>query len=146
MPLESFHPVVAQWWREKFAGPWPHGFAIPTSAQARGWAAIRCGRDTLITAPTGSGKTLAGFLHAIDDLARESVAHGLPDETRVLYVSPLKALSTDVHKNLSVPCREMRRVADTMGLPPLRITASVRTGDMSQSERAAMLRTRRTFS
>jgi ATP-dependent Lhr-like helicase len=141
MSLASFHPVVAQWWRERFADPSGPGFAPPTSAQERGWAAIRSGRDTLIAAPTGSGKTLAAFLHAIDELAREALDQGLPNETRVLYVSPLKALSTDVHKNLTLPFREMRGVAEALGLPAPRITASVRTGDTPQPERAAMLRT-----
>jgi ATP-dependent Lhr-like helicase len=114
----------------------------PTEAQLEGWHAIRKGENTLIAAPTGSGKTLAAFLTAIDELLREGIEHGgLPDEVRVIYVSPLKALSADIHKNLAEPRREIRRLAEEMGAPPVRITAAVRSGDTPQRERAAMLRT-----
>lgn len=133
--LASFHPVVQAWWRQHF------GAAAPTPAQADGWAAIRDGRDTLIAAPTGSGKTLAAFLHSIDALTRESLEKGgLPDEVRVVYVSPLKALSADIHHNLAEPRREMRELAQQMGLPAVHLTAAVRSGDTPASERAAMLR------
>src|SRR5262245_66688991 len=97
--LPGFHPLVSQWFTETLGEP--------TAAQQRGWTAIREGRHTLIAAPTGSGKTLAAFLSAIDDLVREgltaaasagdSATPGLPDEVRVIYVSPLKALSADLH-------------------------------------------------
>src|SRR6266481_3343067 len=87
-----FHDTVAAW----FAG----AFAAPTAAQAEAWPAIKAGRNVLIAAPTGSGKTLAAFLAAIDDLVRQGVAGALPDETQVVYVSPLKALSNDIKKNL----------------------------------------------
>ncbi|HEX6133596.1 MAG TPA: DEAD/DEAH box helicase [Longimicrobiales bacterium] len=134
-PTQAFHPVIRQWWQEHIANE-------PTRAQVRGWDAIRSGRDTLIAAPTGSGKTLAAFLHSIDDLLREGLANGgLPDEVRVIYVSPLKALSADIHRNLAEPRREIRRLAEAAGLPPVRITAATRSGDTTQSERAAMLRT-----
>ena len=124
----DFHPVLRQWWQGRFAEP--------TEAQLEGWRAIRAGGDTLIAAPTGSGKTLAAFLTAIDDLLRESLQRGgLPDEVRVIYVSPLKALSADIHKNLAVPRREIQ------ALSHVRITAAVRSGDTPQSERTAMLRT-----
>ncbi|MES2564373.1 MAG: DEAD/DEAH box helicase, partial [Pseudomonadota bacterium] len=114
----------------------------PTAAQLEGWQAIRRGENTLIAAPTGSGKTLAAFLTSIDELLREGLAHGaLPDEVRVIYVSPLKALSADIHKNLAEPRREIRRLAEELGCPPVRITAAVRSGDTPQRERAAMLRT-----
>ncbi|HET6493140.1 MAG TPA: DEAD/DEAH box helicase, partial [Burkholderiales bacterium] len=114
----------------------------PTEAQLDGWRAIRNRDNTLIAAPTGSGKTLAAFLTAIDELLREGLERGeLPDEVRVVYVSPLKALSADIHKNLAEPRREIRRIAEEAGLPPLRITAAVRSGDTPQGERAAMLRT-----
>ena len=93
MSLQPFHPVVAQWFTQTL-GP-------PTQAQLQGWAAIRDGRHTLIAAPTGSGKTLAAFLTAIDQLFREGLKGPLPDEVRVVYVSPLKALSADIHKNLA---------------------------------------------
>ena len=113
----------------------------PTPAQARGWEHIRNGRHTLIAAPTGSGKTLAAFLTAIDDLVQEGMRAPLPDEIRVVYISPLKALSADIHKNLAEPRRGIRQLAESLGQTAPRITAAVRTGDTTQSERAAMLRT-----
>src|SRR5882762_2715288 len=128
----GFHPLVAQWFQQTLGAP--------TAAQERGWAAIRDGRRTLIAAPTGSGKTLAAFLSAIDDLVREGIEHPLPDEVRVVYVSPLKALSADIHKNLAEPRRGIRELAETVGVGAPRITAAVRTGDTTSSERAAMLR------
>ncbi len=132
--LSGFHPAVARWFAE--------ALGRPTPPQRRGWAAIRDRRHTLIAAPTGSGKTLAAFLSALDDLLVEGVAAGgtLPDEVRVVYVSPLKALSADIHTNLVEPRRGIRRLAEAMGLEAPRITAAVRTGDTPQSERAAMLR------
>jgi ATP-dependent Lhr-like helicase len=141
---DDFHPVVRRWWSTHFAcaEAGESGVLPPTPAQIDGWRAIRCGLDTLIAAPTGSGKTLAAFLTAIDQLLREGLQRGeLPDEVRVIYVSPLKALSADIHKNLAAPRREIRRIAEEAGLPPLRITAAVRSGDTPQGERAAMLRT-----
>src|SRR5438132_529469 len=126
---QDFHPVVQRWWASRFAEP--------TDAQLEGWSAIRRGEHTLIAAPTGSGKTLAAFLTAIDHLLREAKEQGgLPDEVRVIYVSPLKALSADIHKNLAEPRREIRALA-----PDVKITAAVRSGDTPQNERAAMLRT-----
>ncbi len=134
MSLTDFHPVVRRWFAERFGAPTP--------AQARGWDAIRRGGDALIAAPTGSGKTLAAFLTAIDDLLREGLeSGGLPDETRVVYVSPLKALSADIHRNLAEPRREIRALAREAGLPDVRISAAVRSGDTTQAERATMLRT-----
>src|SRR5579872_7624087 len=133
MSLAGFHPIVSGWFLETFGAP--------TRAQELGWAAIRERRHTLIAAPTGSGKTLAAFLSAIDDLVREGLERPLPDEVRVVYVSPLKALSADIHKNLAEPRREIRQLAEDMGYPPVRVTAAVRSGDTPQSERAAMLRT-----
>ena len=133
MSLSSFHPVIAQWFADRIGRP--------TAPQQRGWEAIRSGADTLIAAPTGSGKTLAAFLSALDDLLRESLAGPLPDEVRVVYVSPLKALSADIHKNLAEPRREIRRLADASGLGTPHITAAVRTGDTTSAERTAMLKT-----
>ena len=133
MSLSTFHPVVARWFAERLGEP--------TAAQSRGWEAIRAGRDTLISAPTGSGKTLAAFLIALDDLLRESLAGTLTDEVRVVYVSPLKALSSDIHRNLAEPRREIRRLAEEMGAGLPRITAAVRSGDTPAAERAAMLKT-----
>jgi ATP-dependent Lhr-like helicase len=132
MPLSGFHPIVSQWFADTLGAPTP--------AQERGWASIREGRHTLIAAPTGSGKTLAAFLTAIDDLVREGLTAPLPDQVRVVYVSPLKALSADIHKNLAEPRRGIRQLAETTGLEAPRITAAVRTGDTTQSERAAILR------
>ena len=131
--MDSFHPLVARWFSETLG--------TPTPAQARGWAHIREGRHTLIAAPTGSGKTLAAFLTAIDDLVREGLEAPLPDEVRVVYISPLKALSADIHKNLAEPRRGIRQLAASIGIDAPRLTAAVRTGDTTASERAAMLRT-----
>ena len=133
MPLSGFHPVVAHWFAERLGEP--------TGAQQQGWQAIREGRHTLISAPTGSGKTLAAFLIELDLLLREGLAGTLPEETRVLYVSPLKALSADIHRNLAEPRREIRRLAEEMGLGAPKITAAVRSGDTPAAERAAMLKT-----
>ena len=125
--------MLQRWWGSRFGAPTP--------AQADGWQAIRQGRDTLIAAPTGSGKTLAAFLTSIDELFREGVERGeLPDEVRIIYVSPLKALSADIHKNLAEPRRQIRELALSMGYPAAKITAAVRSGDTPQTERAAMLR------
>jgi ATP-dependent Lhr-like helicase len=133
MSFSTFHPAVQQWFTSRIGQP--------TAAQLRGWESIARGQHTLIAAPTGSGKTLAAFLTAIDDLIKEGCQHPLPDEVRVLYVSPLKALSTDIHKNLAEPRRGIREAVENAGLEAPRITAAVRTGDTSSSERAAMLRT-----
>src|SRR3954470_10974669 len=133
MALSAFHPIVSQWFSETLGEP--------TRAQSLGWSAIRERRHTLIAAPTGSGKTLAAFLNALDDLFQEGLRAPLPDEVRVIYVSPLKALSADVHKNLAEPRRGLRRIAADLGIDAPRITAAVRTGDTTQAERAAMLRT-----
>src|SRR5256714_102590 len=130
----DFPPVIRRWWASRFAAP--------TDAQLEGWSAIRRGEHTLIAAPTGSGKTLAAFLTSIDQLFREGTEQrDLPDEVRVIYVSPLKALSADIHKNLAEPRREIRALAETMGYPAAKITAAVRSSDTPQNERAAMLRT-----
>src|SRR5688572_5011613 len=129
----QFHPSVQQWFTD--------ALGVPTPAQERGWPAIGRGEHTLIAAPTGSGKTLAAFLIAIDALVRESLDGPLPDEVRVLYVSPLKALSTDIHKNLEEPRQGIAAVAAARGLPAPRITAAVRTGDTPAAARAAMVKT-----
>jgi ATP-dependent Lhr-like helicase len=133
MPLDHFHPVIRKWFSETLGEP--------TCAQQLGWAAIRERRHTLIAAPTGSGKTLAAFLNALDDLFHEGLRAPLPDEVRVVYVSPLKALSADIHKNLAEPRAAIRRLAEESGLEAPRITAAVRTGDTTSSERASMLKT-----
>jgi ATP-dependent Lhr-like helicase len=130
--LSSFHPAVAAWFST--------ALGAPTAAQQQGWAAIRRQQDTLIAAPTGSGKTLAAFLNALDELFVEGLAGPLPNEVRVIYVSPLKALSADIHKNLAEPRRGIAQAAEALGLTPPRISVAVRTGDTTASERAAMLR------
>src|SRR5579864_7809087 len=129
---DAFHPAVAAWFSQSFAAP--------TEAQARAWPLIRSGRHVLIAAPTGSGKTLAAFLAAIDALVREGLAGGLTDETSVVYVSPLKALSNDVQKNLAVPLAGIRDELAALGLPDVDIRTLVRTGDTPQHERASMRR------
>src|SRR5215467_238908 len=96
----QFHPVVSRWFAERFG--------TPTEPQEAGWPAIQSGEHTLIAAPTGSGKTLAAFLASLDALFRDGCKEKLPEETRVLYVSPLKALSNDIHKNLEEPLAEIR--------------------------------------
>ncbi|MGQ0765635.1 MAG: DEAD/DEAH box helicase [Gemmatimonadota bacterium] len=132
MSLSGFHPLVKRWFNDRIG--------VPTPAQTKGWAAIRNGADTLIAAPTGSGKTLAAFLISLDSLIRESLGKGLPDEVRVIYVSPLKALSADIHRNLAEPRKELRRLAEGEGQVLDQISAAVRTGDTGDAERAAMLR------
>jgi ATP-dependent Lhr-like helicase len=124
--LNQFHPTIQRWFSETFGEP--------TAPQREGWPKLRAGNHTLISAPTGMGKTLAAYLAAIDSLARQG--SGLKDETAVLYVSPLRALSNDVQKNLHGPLHEMAEMDDHFP----RIRALVRTGDTPQRERAAMLR------
>ena len=130
MPLETFHPAVAAWFARTFEAPTP--------AQREAWPAIASGRHTLIAAPTGSGKTLAAFLAAIDDLVRRGVEGALPDETAVVYISPLKALSNDVQVNLERPLAGIRDALFEQGLPDVEIRTMVRTGDTPQAERDRM--------
>ena len=130
--LQGFHPAVVRWFREHFEAP--------SAPQAKGWPAIRSGQDTLIAAPTGSGKTLAAFLWCLDSLIRQGIEGMLSDETQVVYVSPLKALSNDVQKNLSKPLEEIGHVLQGMGLPAPEIRVLVRTGDTTPSQRQAMTR------
>ena len=132
MDQGQFHPAVRSWFDGEFASPSP--------VQARAWASIKAGDDTLISAPTGSGKTLAAFLSAIDDLLVRSLEGGLDDTTQVLYISPLKALSNDIQRNLQQPLEGVRRELAGMLLDDAPIRASVRTGDTPQSERARMRR------
>ena len=131
--LDSFHPAVAAWFARTFDAPTP--------AQAAAWPAIQSGSHVLVAAPTGSGKTFAAFLAAIDQLVREGVAGALPDETRVLYVSPLKALSNDIQRNLEAPLEGIGAELAALGLPQVALRAVVRSGDTAQSERARMRRT-----
>ncbi len=122
-----FHPAVADWF--------DRNFRAPTPAQAAAWPAIQAGRHTLVAAPTGSGKTLAAFLAAIDSLVRQGVDGRLRDETQVIYVSPLKALSNDIQRNLEVPLAGIAEALRARGLPEVEIRTWVRTGDTPPSER-----------
>jgi len=133
MSFNRFHPIVQRWFTTTLGEP--------THAQMRGWVSIHDGCHTLVAAPTGSGKTLAAFLAALDELTREGLNAALPDEVRALYISPLKALSADIHKNLAEPRRGIRHLAAEAGIDAPRITAAVRTGDTTPAERTAMLRT-----
>ncbi|HEY4164673.1 MAG TPA: DEAD/DEAH box helicase, partial [Dongiaceae bacterium] len=127
--LDLFHPAVAEWFRKHFPEPTP--------AQSQAWPAIKAGEHTLVAAPTGSGKTLAAFLAAIDGLVRQGLEAPLPDATQILYVSPLKALSNDIQRNLQAPIEGIREVLHEQGLPDVDIRAWVRTGDTPQGERAS---------
>ena len=130
MSLTQLHPLVRDWFLSRFDAP--------TEAQAQGWPAIAQGRHTLIAAPTGSGKTLAAFLMCIDGLVRRALTGDLPNTTQVVYVSPLKALSNDIRKNLEAPLGEIQALALERGLPLPEIRAAVRTGDTPASERQKM--------
>ncbi len=130
-PLCRFHPAVAGWFSRSFPAPTP--------AQAAAWPLVRAGRSTLVAAPTGSGKTLTAFLAAIDALVQQGLTKGgLVDGTQVLYVSPLKALSNDIHINLEQPLAGIGAELQRLGLPPVDIRTAVRTGDTPQAERNAM--------
>ncbi|HZI59794.1 MAG TPA: DEAD/DEAH box helicase, partial [Pyrinomonadaceae bacterium] len=130
MSLELFHPAVASWFGRTFPSP--------TDPQLQAWPEIKKQRHTLIAAPTGSGKTLAAFMSAIDDLVRLGVDGQLDDTTHVIYVSPLKALSNDVQRNLQTPLEGIQKELQAMGLPEVNIRTLVRTGDTPASERTAM--------
>ncbi len=131
--LDEFHPLVREWFGSSFG--------TVTEPQARGWPAIRSGRDVLISAPTGSGKTLAAFTLALDDLVRRAAAGTLPDRTLVVYVSPLKALTNDVRENLEKPLAALVTLASTVNVPLGAIRTAVRTGDTTPAQRRQMLRT-----
>ena len=130
LPPDLFHPAVADWFFRHFPAATP--------AQARAWPAIKAGEHTLIAAPTGSGKTLAAFLAAIDGLVRQGLAGTLTDATQIVYVSPLKALSNDIQKNLEAPIAGIRAALKERGLPEVDIRTWVRTGDTPSAERAKM--------
>jgi ATP-dependent helicase Lhr and Lhr-like helicase len=132
MSLSRFHPVIERWFSNRFAEP--------TEPQRLAWPVIHEGADVLIAAPTGSGKTFAAFLSAIDGLVQQGLKGELKDEIQVVYVSPLKALSNDVQKNLSEPLAEIRATLAEQGLPDVEVRTLVRTGDTPQSERQAMLK------
>jgi ATP-dependent helicase Lhr and Lhr-like helicase len=131
-PLDNFHPAVANWFRRTYTAP--------TQPQLEAWPVIQSGQHVLIAAPTGSGKTLAAFLAAIDALVRQGVRHQLRDETQVVYVSPLKALSNDIHRNLEEPLSGIRQELAALGFPEVEIRTLVRTGDTPQADRDRMRR------
>src|SRR3954470_22986346 len=131
--LANFHPAVARWF--------DRAFASPTDAQRAAWPQIRAGRHTLVAAPTGSGKTLTAFLAALDGLVRQGLRpEGLADETVVVYVSPLKALSNDIRLNLEAPLAGIRAELAALGLPDVNVRTAVRTGDTPGHERQQALR------
>ena len=130
--MESFCALTADWFRNKFGQPTP--------AQAEAWPLIRQGGDLLISAPTGSGKTLAAFLGCIDRLVADGLDGPLPDRTSVVYVSPLKALSNDIHRNLQEPLAELGDLAEASGAPRPEIRVAIRTGDTPQWDREQMVR------
>src|SRR6266576_3133617 len=127
----AFHPAVDAWFQKNFSSP--------TDPQSRAWPLIQSGQNVLIAAPTGSGKTLAAFLAAIADLVRRGVESPLADETFVVYISPLKALSNDVQKNLAAPLAGVRTELAAQGFPDVDIRTLVRTGDTPQTERGSHL-------
>jgi ATP-dependent Lhr-like helicase len=129
----DFHPAVAGWFRARFGAP--------TEVQTRAWDHTTLRRHALIAAPTGSGKTLAAFLSAINELVLQGLREGLDDEVHVLYVSPLKALSNDIRKNLQEPLAGIRDELLALGLPDVGIRDAVRTGDTPTAERERMRRT-----
>jgi ATP-dependent Lhr-like helicase len=132
MPLQNFHPLIRQWFHSRFAAP--------TEAQRLGWPVILERRDTLIAAPTGSGKTLTAFLAGIDRLLRLALSGELRDQTYVVYVSPLRALSNDIQRNLEAPLAEILSLARQEQPDCAEIRALVRTGDTPPAERQQMVR------
>src|SRR5208282_2680815 len=128
--LEWAHPLVREWFINRFG--------TPTEPQEQGWPHILARENTLICAPTGSGKTLAAFLACIDGLVRKALAGDLLDQIEVLYVSPLKALSNDIQKNLDIPLGEILQLAGQRGILMPEIRTAVRTGDTLMRDRRAM--------
>ncbi|MDR3614979.1 MAG: DEAD/DEAH box helicase [Candidatus Obscuribacterales bacterium] len=130
--LSWAHPLTRDWFLAKFGSP--------TEPQEQGWPAILAGKTTLISAPTGSGKTLAAFLACVDKLVCKAVANELKNETSVVYVSPLKALSNDIQKNLDGPLAEIKELAESRGIAMAEIRTAVRSGDTPIKDRQAMLK------
>src|SRR5450432_1543516 len=130
--LRTFHPIIREWFEQEIG--------TPSAPQIQGWPVIRSGKNVLIAAPTGSGKTLTAFLACLDELFRLAVEGELTDETRVLYVSPLKALGNDVQKNLLQPLERLLERARLAGLTLQPIRVMVRTGDTPAHERAQMVK------
>ncbi|MCZ6899289.1 MAG: DEAD/DEAH box helicase, partial [Bacteroidetes bacterium] len=132
MILKEFHSSVSTWFNQTFRAP--------SEIQVQAWPQIRKNKNTLISAPTGSGKTLAAFLEAIDSLIQQGLTGKLSNETQIVYVSPLKALSNDIHKNLQLPIQGIEKIMEDQGLPRVKIRVMVRTGDTPTSQRTAMIK------
>ncbi len=132
MSLNLFHTAVSRWFE--------NSFQTPTDVQFQAWDSIKSGDHTLIVAPTGSGKTLAAFLSAIDDLVRQFLSGTLEPVTQVVYVSPLKALSNDIERNLQMPLKGIKEELENEGVPSADIKVMVRTGDTTPAERAGMIK------
>ena len=134
MSFFGFHPLIERWFHSRFSEP--------TAPQRLGWPHIEQGKNTLIAAPTGSGKTLTAFLAVIDRLLKESIAGKLEDGVRAIYVSPLRALSNDMHRNLSEPLEELNALAseEFPDVPIAGLRVGLRTGDSTPAQRAALVR------
>ncbi|WP_231742668.1 DEAD/DEAH box helicase [Polystyrenella longa] len=130
--LETFHPVIREWFASRFAGP--------TEPQVAGWPVIAAGKPTLIAAPTGSGKTLTAFLSCINRLLLSALEGNLAEETQVVYLSPLRALSNDMHRNLEEPLAEITALAQAEGIDMPHLSVGLRTGDTKPSRRASLVR------
>jgi len=130
--LEIFHPSVATWFESEFKDP--------TVIQEAAWPTIQKKQHTLIAAPTGSGKTLAAFFSAINDLVIRGLKEGLEQKTSVLYISPLKALSNDIERNLQAPLKGINKQLTADGFEGISIQAMVRTGDTPAAQRTAMVK------
>jgi ATP-dependent Lhr-like helicase len=132
MSLRLFHTSVSDWFNNEIGAP--------TEVQEQAWPKIRRQQHTLISAPTGSGKTLAAFLAIIDQMVKHGLAGKLEDKTLVVYVSPLKALSNDIHKNLQVPLQGIKKQLESLSHTPFDIRVALRTGDTTSSQRTSMYR------
>ena len=132
MVLKEFNSIVGNWFSESIGKP--------TEVQVKAWPEIKEGNNVLIAAPTGSGKTLAAFFSIIDDLAQKAIQGILPQETSVVYVSPLKALSNDIERNLQFPLDGVKRELEKAGSPKINITVGLRTGDTTPYQRTNMLK------
>ncbi len=132
MLSDKFHPAVASWFTQTFTQP--------TSVQSQAWNEIKKGKSVLIAAPTGSGKTLASFMSAIDDLVKQGCDGALEDATQVVYISPLKARSNDIERNLQLPLKGISEELVKTGCPDVKISVGVRTGDRTTVERTSMIR------
>ncbi len=132
MLLPQFHKSVSSWFEKTFQ--------TPTDVQVKAWEAIRSNTDTLIAAPTGSGKTLAAFLAAIDELVKQGIEGNLQPGTQIVYISPLKALSNDIERNLQVPLAGIKKELGQLNLPEVQIEVRVRTGDTAVADRTRMIK------